>query len=28
MVPGEGVECRREGARVHVAGTGYDHFAS
>ena len=28
MVQGEGVECRRAGARVNVAGQGYDHFAS
>lgn len=28
IVPGEGVECRREGARVDVAGKGYDHFAT
>jgi thiamine-monophosphate kinase len=28
MVNGEGVECRRDGARVTVAGKGYDHFAS
>jgi len=28
MVQGEGVECRRDGARVNVAGKGYDHFAS
>jgi thiamine-monophosphate kinase len=28
MVPGEGVECRRDGVRVHVTGKGYDHFAS
>jgi thiamine-monophosphate kinase len=28
MVRGEGVECRRDGARVNVAGKGYDHFAS
>jgi thiamine-monophosphate kinase len=28
MVQGEGVECRRDGARVPVAGKGYDHFAS
>jgi hypothetical protein len=28
MVQGEGVECRRDGARVEVAGKGYDHFAS
>jgi thiamine-monophosphate kinase len=28
MVSGEGVECRRDGARVAVAGKGYDHFAS
>ena len=28
LVPGEGVECRRDGARVNVAGTGYDHFAA
>jgi thiamine-monophosphate kinase len=28
MVSGEGVECRRDGARVTVAGKGYDHFAS
>ena len=28
MVQGEGVECRRDGARVDVAGSGYDHFAS
>jgi thiamine-monophosphate kinase len=28
MVTGEGVECRRDGARVTVAGRGYDHFAS
>ena len=27
MVPGAGVECRRDGARVNVAGKGYDHFA-
>jgi thiamine-monophosphate kinase len=28
MVQGEGVECRRDGAHVDVAGKGYDHFAS
>jgi len=28
MVRGEGVECRRDGVRVDVAGKGYDHFAS
>ncbi len=28
MAPGEGVECRRDGVRVNVAGKGYDHFAS
>jgi thiamine-monophosphate kinase len=28
MVRGEGVECRRDEARVDVAGKGYDHFAS
>jgi thiamine-monophosphate kinase len=28
MVQGGGVECRRDGARVNVAGQGYDHFAS
>ncbi len=28
MVQGEGVECRRDGVHVNVAGKGYDHFAS
>ncbi|MDH4164939.1 MAG: thiamine-phosphate kinase [Gammaproteobacteria bacterium] len=28
MVQGEGVECRRNGARVNAAGKGYDHFAT
>jgi thiamine-monophosphate kinase len=28
MVNGEGVECRRDGARVAVAGKGYDHFGT
>jgi thiamine-monophosphate kinase len=28
IVPGEGVECRRDGARITVAGKGYDHFAT
>jgi len=28
MVTGAGVECRRDGARMNVAGKGYDHFAS
>ena len=28
IVQGGGVECRRDGARVNVAGQGYDHFAS
>jgi thiamine-monophosphate kinase len=28
MVQGEGVECRRNGTRVNVAGKGYDHFAT
>lgn len=28
IVPGEGVECLRDGARVTVAGKGYDHFAT
>jgi len=28
MVQGDGVECRRDGVRVNVAGQGYDHFAS
>ncbi len=28
MVQGEGVECRRDGTRVDVAGKGHDHFAS
>ncbi|MGB7738069.1 MAG: thiamine-phosphate kinase [Steroidobacteraceae bacterium] len=28
IVPGEGVECRRDGAHVNVAGKGYDHFAT
>jgi thiamine-monophosphate kinase len=28
MEQGEGVECRRDGAPVPVAGNGYDHFAT
>jgi thiamine-monophosphate kinase len=28
MVQGEGVECRRDGEPVPVAGKGYDHFAA
>jgi thiamine-monophosphate kinase len=28
MVAGAGVECRRDGAAVNVAGSGYDHFAT
>lgn len=28
MVQGEGVQCHRDGARVDVTGTGYDHFAT
>ncbi len=27
MTQGPGVECRRDGARLNIAGQGYDHFA-